>query len=52
MNGFVFFVVVDSHYFRYKYANLPDLQAAKQDGRLFSDLKWPTEQEVCWLSVS
>jgi callose synthase len=30
---------------RYKYANLPDLQAAKQDGRLFSDLKWPTEQE-------
>jgi hypothetical protein len=36
---------------RYKYANLLDLQAAKQDGRLFSDLKWPTEQEVCWLSV-
>jgi callose synthase len=30
---------------RYKYANLPDLQAAKQDGLLFNDLKWPTVQE-------
>jgi len=30
---------------RYKYANSLDLQAAKQGGRLFSELKWPTEQE-------